>query len=58
MTGQEHDGKDAVHLLEPVLQFKPVQARHAHVEQDAAGCIAGGVREELLPRFIERDLIA
>ena len=58
MTGYEDDGQPASELGELILQLRPAQAGHLHIQQNTAAILARQRLQELLGRLIERNSIA
>ena len=58
VSRQEYDWQNAVEPCKTLLQLEPIEARHAHVEQDAARINARRALQQLVPRFVQRNAVA
>src|SRR5258705_12807356 len=58
MPCQEDNRQGAVQASKAMLQFQSIESGHSHVEQYAARFVAQWTFQELVARFIERNLVA
>jgi len=58
VPGQEHDRQPVSELRQAVLELRPGQARHLHVEQNAIGHAGRRLLQQLLRGLVERHFVA